>query len=281
MKLLTRPQLLTVLLTVLVGGMVGAQVPPHMVEEGRRMQGDRVRFCVNADGLTVDFDRELATELAQAQLLDSEIYAASAFQYSLALDYRPNFTEDEIYMLLADYCEAFMGFTLSSEYADWLTVGRPYLITRSVAVVASDDYTSLNDVPAGEAVGARYLSAADIQLATLLRTLPAEERWRRVSYPNNELLLERLLDGTLTAVIIWEPALAAATAGDPEEYGIRIIPSGSLRPPEVQFVIALRARDTFLRSLLDEAVVALTEDGVVQRLLDEHGIPGRPAGTGR
>jgi polar amino acid transport system substrate-binding protein len=273
---------LSAVLVAIVGiAQEDGRLPPHMVDEGRRMLGDSIRFCILEDGLTADFDLALAAELASVLLLEVEVRPVSAYHRSRPLDYRPNLLMEEIHLYLAERCEAFLGFTVAQGYPDWLSIGRPYLRTRFVLAATEGDVTALRDIPAGTPIGFRYLSSADIQFAMFLETLPLDDRWRRVPYPDNQILIDRLLDGTLDVAILWEPALFVATGGDPASHDIHLIAADPYRPPEVRFAVGLLSRDTFLRTMLDAAVVELIESGAIERLLEEHGLPGEPAPVGR
>ena len=47
-------------------------------------------------------------------------------------------------------------------------------------------------------------------------SLPERSRWQRHAYYNNKVLIDRLLDGTVAAAFVWEPALYRAAGGKPE-----------------------------------------------------------------
>jgi ABC-type amino acid transport substrate-binding protein len=113
-----------------------------------------------------------------------------------------------------------------------------------------------------------------------LRSLPESERWRRAPYPWDKLVIDRLLDGTLDTAVIWQPALDA-TDHDPEGAGIRIIDSAPFTPPVLNFGIALRDRNRLIRTMLDQAIVRLIEDGTIARVLEQSDLPGQQRPLGR
>ncbi|MCX7783243.1 MAG: hypothetical protein N2318_06310, partial [Meiothermus sp.] len=69
--------------------------------------------------------------------------------------------------------------------------------------------------------------------------------------------------------------LQAALKGKPKAAVVRIISTGNFQPPVIQFGMALRAKDTYLRTLLDQAIDSLVKDGTIDRLMEQYGIPGK------
>src|SRR5690606_2059634 len=114
-------------------------------------------------------------------------------------------------------------------YPDWMVLTRPYYVTEYVAATTNPDYRRLADVPWRAPVGTVVTSLADIQLVLYHRGRPPEEQWKRYPYPSDEYLLERLLDGTVEAVLTWAPELYRLVDGRWEELGIRIIDRAPLQ----------------------------------------------------
>jgi polar amino acid transport system substrate-binding protein len=258
-------------------------VPREFLQDRRRLAGDHIAFCINPQGLLASFERELAAELASVLLLEYS-FAPEVRHIAppLPLDYRFPITYDELLIYLTDHCAAFMGFSLAGgSYPNWLTFTRAYLRTPFVLAVTNSSYRRLSDIPRHLPIGARSGSEGDIRLMSYILSLPPEQRWRRFPYRDHELLIERLQAGEVEEALLWEPALYAATEGNPERYGIHIILTDPLPQPEIQFGITLRSRETFLRTMLDDAIVALIEDGTIEQLLQKHDLPGRPGSLGR
>lgn len=252
------------------------RIPSYFLEEGRRLAGDRITFCINEEGLLADFDRAVAHELAQVLLLEDTLVDIEAVRRTNELDYRLPLNQQELFIILTNECSAFMGFLLStSGYADWLTITRPYLRTRFVlAVLEGADVGNLGNLPAGARVGTRMLSSADLNFTAFNGSLPPDRRWRRIPYPNNRLLLERLLDGSLDGILIWEPALHVGFGNDLEAAGVKVVPTTPFQGPVIDFGVVLKQRDIFLRQALDEAIAVLIEDGIATGLITELGIQG-------
>ena len=195
------------------------------------------------------------------------------------LDYRLPLMLEEIYIQFAERCDGFMGFTLAQGYPEWMTITRPYLVTRTVIATNTTNVRKLTDVPVNRPLGTRILGGVDNQVIMYLQSLPEKSRWSRFTYYNNKVLIDRLLDGTVAAAFVWEPALYRATGGKPEAAGLHIIPS-PFALYETEFGIAVRAHDTFLSAMLGQAIDALRAEGRIDRLLAEHGLAA-PKGPGK
>jgi polar amino acid transport system substrate-binding protein len=258
----------------------GVEVPPRdMYQDRGRGQGNKVALCVNGDAMMASFESALARELASALLLTPTVIEIKAWRPTEPLDYRLPLMLEEIYIQFAERCDGFMGFTLAQGYPEWMTITRPYLVTRTVIATNATSVRRLADVPVNRPLGTRILGGVDNQVIMYLQSLPEKSRWPRLAYYNNKLLLDRLLDGTVAAAFVWEPALYRATGGKPETAGLHVIPS-PFALYETEFGIAVRAHDAFLSAALGQAIDALRTDGTIDRLLAEHGLAA-PKGLGK
>jgi polar amino acid transport system substrate-binding protein len=251
----------------------GMEIPPRDTyqDRGRGGQGNKVALCVNGAAMMASFDAALARELASALLLTAEVIEVKTWRPTEPLDYRLPLTLEEIYIQFAEQCDGFMGFTLAQGYPEWMTITRPYLTTRTLLVTTSPNYRKLADIPATRPLGTRILGGVDSQVAMYLQSMPEKSRWQRLAYYNNKVLIDRLLDGTVAAAFVWEPALYRATGGKPEAAGLHIIPS-PFQPMQTELGIALRSHDAFLSVTLGQAIDSLRADGTIDRLLSEHGL---------
>jgi len=256
------------------------EVPPRDVYQDRgRGQGNKVALCVNGDAMMASFESALARELASALLLTPAVIEIKAWRPTEPLDYRLPLMLEEIYIQFAERCDGFMGFTLAQGYPEWMTITRPYLVTNTVIATTATNVRKLGDVPVNRPLGTRILGGVDNQVIMYLQSLPEKSRWSRLAYYNNKVLIDRLLDGTVAAAFVWEPALYRATGGKPEAAGVRVIPS-PIKLYDTEFGIAVRAHDTFLNTMLGQAIDALRADGTIDRLLAEHGLAA-PKGPGK
>jgi len=261
-------------------GAQGVEVPPRDVYQDRgRGQSNKVALCVNGDAMMASFESALAREIASVLLLTPAVIEIKAWRPTEPLDYRLPLMLEEIYIQFAERCDGFMGFTLAQGYPEWMAITRPYLVTRTVIATNATNVRKLADVPVNRPLGTRILGGVDNQVIMYLQSLPEKIRWSRLTYYNNKVLIDRLLDGTVAAAFVWEPALYRATGGKPEAAGLHTIPS-PFALYETEFGIAVRAHDTFLNTMLGQAIDALRADGTIDRLLAEHGLAA-PKGPGK
>jgi polar amino acid transport system substrate-binding protein len=249
--------------------------PRDTYHERGRSTGDKIAFCVNPAAMMAPFERALANDIAARLLVTPNVIEVKTWHPTEPLDYRLPLAYGELYIEFAERCDGFMGFTLAQGYPSWLIVTRPYVSTRTV-LAATADYHKLADVPVNRPLGTRMLGGVDNQLILYLQSLPAKSRWQRIPYFNNKLLLDRLLDRTVAAAFVWEPALYRATGGNPEAAGIHVVPPPfALQPTELG--IGLRSNDSFLSVTLGQAIDSLRADGTIDRLLVENMLAAKPS----
>jgi len=275
---------ITTLLLTSIGLIIAAQVfaqeaddlPPRDVYHERgRSTGDKIAFCVNPASMMASFEKAVAREIAARLLVTPNVIEVKTWHPTEPLDYRLPLAYDELYIEFAERCDGFMGMTLASGYPSWLVVTRPYVTTRTVLAATSADYRKFGDIPANRSLGTRMLGIVDNQLILYLQSLPEKNRWQRVPYFNNKLLLDRLLDRTVAAAFVWEPALYRATNGAPAAAGIHVIPAPfALQPTELG--IGLRSNDSFLSVTLGQAIDSLRADGTIDRLMVENSLTAKP-----
>jgi polar amino acid transport system substrate-binding protein len=251
-------------------------MPPRDVYRERgRTRGDQVSLCVNSAAMMASFDVALARQIASRLLLIPNVIEIKTWHPTEPLDYRLPLSFEEIYIEFAERCDGFMGFTLAQGYPSWLIVTRPYLSTRTVLVATSPEFRKLADIPVSRPLGTRMLGVVDNQFIMYLQSLPEKSRWQRLPYFNNKMLLDRLLDRTVAAAFVWEPALYRATEGDPVSKGIHVIPA-PFALLETEFGIGLRSNDAYLAVTLGQAIDSLRADGTIDRLLVEHTLAAKP-----
>ncbi|QJR18147.1 substrate-binding periplasmic protein [Pelagibacterium halotolerans] len=249
-------------------------VPRDLYTERMRQEGSKLVFCINPEGVLAAFERDLAQAIGQSLLAEVEFYEVGARDWPtrpLPLDYRIVLTEQQMFIMLAQECDGFMGFLLSASNPDWMTISQPYLSAQTVLVTRSES-AALADIPFGETIGVRMMAAGDNRLIQYLGAQAEESTWRRTPYPDNELMLERLIDGTISAGMIWEYGLFGATGGDPQAAGFSYSYDLPFPVDPIEIGIATRAEDTYLNTVLSEAIDALEADGTIEMLLAENGL---------
>ena len=256
-------------------------IPPRDVYRERgRTRGNQIALCVNGAAMMASFDKALGEQIASRLLLTPNVIEIKTWHPTEPLDYRLPLSFEEIYIEFAERCDGFMGFTLAQGYPSWLIITRPYLSTRMVLAATSPEIRKLADIPVSRPIGTRMLGVVDNQLIMYLQSLPEKSRWQRLPYFNNKMLLDRLLDHTVAAAFVWEPALFRATGGDPDSKGIHVI-SAPFGLAETEFGIGLRSNDDYLATTLGQAIDSLRSDGTIDQLLVEHTLAAKPSSAAK
>lgn len=252
------------------------EIPSDFLDQTLRQGDNTLRFCINPASVLEPLDRAVAQAIADVLLLNAEFHeVASPFEIK-PYDFRLQIGGREFFIAFHNNCEAFMGLRLApGQIPDWLSISQPYFSARTVMASATPGIDGFDDIPPGEAIGSRLQASGDVNLISYLQSLSADARPRRIPYPDNGLLIERLLDGSVAAILIWEPALHFASGGDPASIGITAVFDPPHPVPPLDFGVAVMAQDTFTRGLIDQAITALRDDGTLDALAREHAmLPG-------
>ncbi|MCW5718675.1 MAG: transporter substrate-binding domain-containing protein [Bauldia sp.] len=265
--------LLAVLIVVGRTSSAGAQpaVPNEFLDNTNRQGGNRIDFCVNMTSPLAEFDRFVGQAIAEALLVEASFYEVDAPWAAEPLDYRIGLTESELFVILNNHCDAFLGFSLSPlSTPPWMRLSLPYLTTRFV-LLATTEGVRFADLPEGAAIGTLLGTTADGDMRRYLSvTGPA---LRRLPYPNNLILLERLNENAIVAALVWEPAAWAYLRTHPSR-AVAEVTGLPFTPLEIAFSLAIRSDDQFLLAAVDLAIDALMEDGTItaaaERLLNSN-----------
>jgi len=238
-----------------------------------RLEGDTIRFCVYGASAIGEYDRAVAQLLGDALLLEVEIHEVEPPIAVEGLDTIPISLED-LFILLTNDCDGFLGIELAPDvYPEWLTFTRAYFTAPYVVAVREGSFESFAQLPPGAPIATQSLSTGDIQFGAFNTNLPEAERLSRRPYPHTILQLERLRDETVDAAVVWRPWLERNEA---DMAGLATLPATQLALPSRPMGIALRSRDTYLRTSLDQAIAQLEADGLLDQL---YGELYRPVGT--
>lgn len=251
---------------IAIAGTASAQMPnidQTFLNAPSNHERDVIRFCVYPRSATAQIDRTVAQALGEALLVRSEIIEVDAAIRVEGIDTIPIALED-LYILLENECNAFMGIDLATGvYPDWLILTRDYLQAPYVAVTRPGAYSSFDELRPGDAVATQSMSLGDSRFGFYLDTLPEQQRLRRVPYPTAHLQLERLVDETVDAALVWEPWLAHDVV---PQGSIEEVPFGEISFGERLIGIGLHVNDQYLRHSLDTAIEALATDGTIERI---------------
>lgn len=249
----------------------GLEIAPEFLDQTLRQGDNTLRFCLNPASALEPLDRAVAQAIADTLLLNAEFHEVAAPFVIQAYDFQLQIGGREFFIAFHNNCEAFMGLRLApGQLPDWLSISQPYFSARTVLASATPGIDSFADIPPGAIIGSRLQGSGDVSLISYLRSLRESTRPRRFPYPDYETLIERLTDGTAVAILIWEPALYFASGGDPARIGITAIFDPPHAVPPLDFGVAVMARNTFTRGLIDQAITALRDDGTLDALAREH-----------
>lgn len=218
-----------------------------------------------------EVDVAIANELADSLLLQVEFI-------NVDRQFRSEMEFDFLYVDLVDRCTAYLGFKLFSDsYPDWSMLTRPFYESRFVLVTTDADAERLEDFPPGTRIGVSQGTMGDIQFLTYNNELPTNRQWRRLPLGDPDIALQALLDGRAEALIIWAPELYDAAKDDEDIRNLRVLDTPLISEPWIGVGAMLTVDRTFELTLLDEGLKSISEDGTVDRVLEEFGYPARAA----
>ncbi len=251
-------------------------IPPQLFNNSRRLQGDTIRYCVDEFSVGAKFDRAVASAISDALLVKAEfVPAPSGFPMDGG-----GYLE-ELQLVMSNECEVLVGISMTpgaaeSPWPDWATVTRPYAQVPFVVAVTDANYKSLADIPPGKTLGAMVGSLALGSVVTWNQQNPPEKRFRYLPYGDPNLLLKRLLDGTLSAMVLWQPQLAQLMRANPTATNVKTASFAPLKTVVNGVGNLVSSRDSFLRASIDQAIGQLVSDGTIARLMKENGYEGTP-----
>lgn len=260
-----------VVLAAIAGQIAHAQegfpyVPPERLDRTRPLNASSLRVCVWQNSPLRYFEELVAEGIAHALLLEPELRIIGRQPPTNDSDFW-----EAIYLALHNECDALMGHILViSQLPDWLTASRPYYETPSVLAVTSG-YAELNDVPVNSLVGSQLATSVDYQFLRYLQS--SENRWRRLPYDSVTKMVNDLREGVIEAAVVQEAVLYATLDFEPETQGVSIASIRPLPAAATEFVIAYLSSESSLRTILDQAIGVLREDGSIKEFAYEAGLP--------
>lgn len=245
-------------------------VPRDLYSDQLRQNGNSVTFCYNPDGMMADFEQELAETIGSVLLVEPVIKPMGNSRIPTnPLDYRLPYLPDAVFVMLAESCDVLLGYVLARSVPDWLLLTRPYMSSGNLLVTREADIKTIADLPLDQRIGSRSLSVSDNRLSAYLASLPTDQRWKRATLYHNQRIIEQLESGQIGAAVIWEPALYFATDGDPEAAGYHILPLPFV-DRRTEIGMATRSNNTYLNSILGEAIGEIIADGSLDELIQRH-----------
>ncbi len=227
---------------------------------GRRMDQSEFRYCVDTRDSAWQEDGAIADAIAQALLLQPQRYVIPSEMVAEDLT--------KIYAILLEKCDIIMGFKLiPSGYPGWLTATRAYKEIGYSFITPRSDVKTLADLPPLRAIAATGGTTAHIRLVSYNLSLPIEKRWLVYPFGNDQLALNAVLTKTADMALVWESSFLALQKEDPAYRDFHIIPSAPLPSTMLGVGGVILKQNSFLRSAVDQAITALSNDGTIKALL--------------
>lgn len=245
-------------------------VPPELLKNTRRLDGDRLQVCMDVTGKIGAFDRAVAERIAEALFLTPEFHQGfGGFPTS-----GDGFL-DELQIAMTNSCDVMMGMTVqqNSPFPDWAVLSRPYVSLPYVLAVR-DDYRDLGAIPVTRKIGTALSSMGERVFITWNEQQPKDRRYVRLPYADMALMSRRVADGSLGAMLIWQPVLAQLRGQNADAAGLHTIPLTPLPAMVTRVGVLMKARDSYLRSQVDAAIDSLVADGTIAGLMRDFGYEG-------
>ncbi len=235
---------------------------------GRRLDQSQLRYCVDPRDPSWELAGDIADALAQGLLLEPQRYVVPSRIVSQDIT--------KVYKIMLEHCDLYLGFKLIPQgYPNWLALSRPYYDAQYVFVTADPDLHRLADLAPARPIAATMGTAAHLRLVSYLTALPRDERWPTYPMGTNELSLASLLNGTADVALVWGPTFWARQRQDAAYADLHIIAPDPLPPMTLGVGAVLLSNETFLRTAVDEAIAALSEDGTIAGILERYGFPAQ------
>lgn len=248
-------------------------VPEELLKNTRRQQGDGLTFCNDVNSRMRDFDRDVAQAIGDALFLKVN-FEEGFGGFPLSGD---GFLQ-ELQVAMTNSCDVMMGLSVQEESAfpEWAAMSRPYASFPYVLAVVEPDWQSLSDIPYNRLLGTAMQSIGELVYITWSQQQPENKRWLRLPYANMDLMVKRVSDGSLGGILLWQPVYAQLLANNPEAKKLRLIDMKPLPETYTKVGALVSARDSFLRTELDQAIDALLADGTIAKIMEKHGFKGVP-----
>lgn len=166
----------------------------------------------------------------------------------------------------AGTCDLFAGLPMADESDDdlakrGLIASTPYLSAGYVLVTQTSSRIRSIDHVRNVKIGAVSATPADLYLL--------KGAFNRAPYADSKALLAALAQGEIAAALVWSASLAVAS----QPSGIVVRATIEESWMQTRFAMASRRADSALRTAVDDAIRALTEDGTLLAIAQRNGFP--------
>lgn len=271
-RLATRSALaFTLMLSVASAQNAPPQIPFDLLDGELRGGGTNLTFCVDDRVPGTDVDVAIAEAIASAQFLEPVFYRIS--EMPGRIDEFIGVPDELLFVLLEDECDAYIGALLGPRTVipEWVTVTRPYYTASYVLASTNPEVTNFRalrdlDIQLGLPIASRMNTSVSV----------SEPETRRRVYDDEPQLYQALMDGEVEAGMFFGPKLLAMTNRDPLGAGLTLAPVDPVPNGEAPVAMMLMNDQTFVRSLIDDAISALTSNGTIESILAEAGFDQLP-----
>lgn len=266
-KVLHRTALAFLALAAPAFGQVSQNVDTSLLETWRLSSGNLVRFCQYETVPTFEFDRAVGEAIADRLLTNTEFLALGA-SYGIGGEY----AAEDLYVTLTNDCDVMLGMGLASGmYPVEFIATRAYVGFPYVLAVADPAIQRLADIAGDRRIGAPVGSYGLVALVRYSATLPESRRWQVLPYGDMDLMTTRLLDDTIAGMVVYGPSLIQYQRDNALDGELSILPLDTQIAARVEIGGLMLARNSYLRTLIDQAIALMVEDGTIEALLAEHG----------
>lgn len=245
-------------------------VPAELLKNTRRMDGDKMQVCLDVTGRVQAFDRAIAQAIGEALFLEVEFHEGFGGYPTSGEGFL-----DELQIAMTNSCDMMMGMTVqeNSPFPEWAVLSRPY-VSLPYMLAVKDDYQALADIPKSRKLGTALSSMGERVFITWNQQQPKEQRFIRLPYADMDLMAKRVADGSIAGMVIWQPVFAELQKTNPDAAGLHAIPLAPVPDTVTRVGILIKARDSYLRRQLDEAIDALVADGTIVAIMADFGYLG-------
>jgi polar amino acid transport system substrate-binding protein len=238
---------------------------------GRRQDEQNLSFCIDKRDPDWPVAEKIGDAIAGALLLRPR---------PVIVDGRTQIEDIEnLYRILLESCDVYFGFKLLPQaIPPWMVLTRPYYRASYVLLAKDTGWPSLAEMPPARAIGSVLGTSADLRLVQMLQGRSAAAAWPRFPMSNDEAVLTALDAGRIGAALVWAPAYWSLAEARPAWRGFRRIAPAPLTFSDVGIGAALLARQTFLRTAVDQAIEALAKDGTIRAILEKAAFPAESGG---
>lgn len=245
---------------------VSERVDTSLLESWRLSTGNQIRFCQYESSPAFEFDQAVGQAIADSLLVTAE-FLTLGDAYGIGGEY----AAEDLFISLTNDCDIMLGMGLAADmYPVEFTTTRAYIGFPYVLAVADSEIESLTDIPGDRRIGALVGSYGFTALMRYRATLPQDQQWQPLPYGDTELMVTRVFDQTIAGMVVYGPSLAEYQRNNTIEGELFIRPLGAQIAASVNIGGVMLARNSYLRTLVDQAIGIMAEDGTIETLLAEY-----------